>query len=415
MRKIFKSAVALSMAAVMTIGAAGVVSARVANNTNVASKTTWSSFSVCTREDGGTWEDALKKIGQKKGVDYATEGYLTGNPTASAFDMYVKNSGWDANWNTYVNPPVVVSDNPWGVTVTSADIPVEAGRSYTISYKIKSTLTGTYQEKDANDKPIGTPETINTKYIQCKVYTKDMGDPAIDLDTASGCDKNGYMSLTKDQEKTVTATFTVKSDYKKGYIAVKYGLGAFLKTHPKENGMKGYIYVTDFKITANPQYSVTFKDGTKTLKTSWVNENKTVASYNPKKAGYTFVGWYVDGTSTKYNFGTKVTKNVVLKAKWQKTKAPAKATIKKVKSNASKKLTVTFKKNSKVKGYQVQYATNSKFTGAKTKTTTKATYTVKGLKSGVKYFVRAKMYVVDSAGKKVYSKKWSAKKSTYVR
>lgn len=378
----------------MTIGATGVVSARVANNTNVANKVVWTGFSVLT--DDPAWAAADPSCG--------TEGYLTGEQSASSFDMYVKNTGWDANWNAYVDPPVATSDMPWGLTVTSNDIPVEAGRSYTISYNIKSTLSVMNQGF-----------TVDEKYIQCKVFEKNTGDPAITLESASGCDKDGYMTLKKDQVKTVKATFTVDSDYTKGAIGIKFALGAFYVSYPEQVGLKGNVTVTDFKITANPQYSVKFKDGSKTLKTSWVNGNAKVASYNPTKKGYTFKGWYIEGTNTKYNFNTKVTKNTVLKAKWTKTKAPAKAKITKLKSSSSKKLTVTIKKIKDVNGYQIQYSTSKKFKGAKTKTAKKNTYTIKKLKSGVKYYVRVKAFKYDSKKNKVLSKKWSKVKSAYVR
>lgn len=36
----------------------------------------------------------------------------------------------------------------------------------------------------------------------------------------------------------------------------------------------------------------------------------------PSKSGYDFDGWYLDGK--KFDFGTKITKNITLKAKWNK-------------------------------------------------------------------------------------------------
>ena len=44
---------------------------------------------------------------------------------------------------------------------------------------------------------------------------------------------------------------------------------------------------------------------------------------------------------------------------------------------------------------------------AKKATTTKTTVTVKNLKKGKTYYVQAKAYKLDSAGKKVYSAKYS--------
>ena len=148
--RLFKKTMAVALASVMTIGMAGVASAApVPAGTNVlAGLTQWTSFSVCTREDGGVWEEALKAIPQTKGVDYATEGYITAGSTVSNFDFFVINSGWDGEYNKLTNE--LVNDNPWGMTATLENVPVEAGRNYTISFDISSTLKA--NKKDALEK-----------------------------------------------------------------------------------------------------------------------------------------------------------------------------------------------------------------------------------------------------------------------
>ena len=64
------------------------------------------------------------------------------------------------------------------------------------------------------------------------------------------------------------------------------------------------------------KYTVKFDvDGKITKKT--VEKNKKVTKpADPTKDGYKFLGWYLG--STKYNFSNKVTKNITLKAKWEK-------------------------------------------------------------------------------------------------
>lgn len=57
----------------------------------------------------------------------------------------------------------------------------------------------------------------------------------------------------------------------------------------------------------------------------------SVPSVKPTRSGYTFVEWQYNGKS--YNFNTKVTKNIVLTAKWKKN------------TSSIKKYTVTFKLN----------------------------------------------------------------------
>ena len=66
------------------------------------------------------------------------------------------------------------------------------------------------------------------------------------------------------------------------------------------------------------QYKVTFNsDGGTKVAQQFIEEGK-VASMptNPKKNGYTFVEWQLNGK--KYNFNTQVTKDITLKAKWKK-------------------------------------------------------------------------------------------------
>lgn len=66
------------------------------------------------------------------------------------------------------------------------------------------------------------------------------------------------------------------------------------------------------------KYTVKFdSDGGSKVSSKTVEKNKTVKQpANPTKDGYKFLGWYLG--NTKYNFSNKVTKNITLKAKWEK-------------------------------------------------------------------------------------------------
>ena len=65
-----------------------------------------------------------------------------------------------------------------------------------------------------------------------------------------------------------------------------------------------------------PSYTVTFMNGSVVSETKTVEEGKTVAKpTNPTKEGYTFVGWYLDGTA--FDFSTKITSNTILTAEWK--------------------------------------------------------------------------------------------------
>ena len=65
------------------------------------------------------------------------------------------------------------------------------------------------------------------------------------------------------------------------------------------------------------RYTVTFdSDGGSKVNSQKVIENKTVTKpANPTRTGYKFIEWQLNGTA--YNFSTKVTKDITLKAKWE--------------------------------------------------------------------------------------------------
>ena len=66
------------------------------------------------------------------------------------------------------------------------------------------------------------------------------------------------------------------------------------------------------------RYEVTFDSdgGSKTDKQRVIENEKATEPKVPTKEGYKFLGWYLN--DTKYDFKTKVTKDITLKAKWEK-------------------------------------------------------------------------------------------------
>ncbi len=179
----------------------------------------WTSFSICTREDGGSWEDSLKEVyrtnsdgtyfldenGQKvtfvKGVDYATEGWINGSPgmqnNANAVTFYCKATGWDGEYASMTRdgPSQLVADNPWGMTLTMTGIPVELGRYYTMEFDMAGTLKEA--EYDAINKT--TTYTPKNKHILLKAYDYNSnGEPS------AAFEKVTQTSIDEDTGKVVT-------------------------------------------------------------------------------------------------------------------------------------------------------------------------------------------------------------------
>lgn len=210
--------------------------------------------------------------------------------------------------------------------------------------------------------------------------------------------------------------------------------------NPSSSFTRSYRYTKPFKVTSNvtvkaiavcdtkwdskvtsakvygKQYTVKFNSmGGSKVSSQKVTSNSTIKKpSNPKRAKYTFAGWYTDKKYKKaWNFKTKVTKNTTLYAKWKKVSV-ARPSISKLTNVSGKKMKVSIKKVSGAKGYVIRYSTNSKFKSAKTVTVKSSSKTITKLKKGKKYYVQVKAYKVDSAGKKV-SGKWSKTKTVTIR
>ncbi len=97
----------------------------------------------------------------------------------------------------------------------------------------------------------------------------------------------------------------------------------------------------------------------------------------------------------------------------EETPKAGKTSVSKLASSKAKSLTVTLKKT-EADGYQIRYSLNKNMSKSKTASSTSNKKTISKLKSGKKYYVQVRAYVLDENGKKIYSA-WSAKKSIKVK
>ncbi len=438
MRKNFiKKITAAALSLSMVIGSTGVAFAatHAANGANIAASTSWTSFSVRDDLHGlpvTDWEKSLldeiakaQAEGKEDAESYQsfTEGYFTAKPVSSGFVYYVKNSGWDGEYNPYTGD--LIGDNPWGMTIQTGNMPVEKLRKYTISFNIKSTLEGSVTVKDESGNPkkdeTGKEITEKTyiKHIGFKAYDPvSQGGPAVDFDVISGANTSGIIELDSRETagKNVTATITIPATYGSESLGVMFALGARLVSYPDELAMKGNVTVSNFKITAGDQYSVTFTGNGKNV-TSYVNGGSSIAAPLASqlgKKGYNIDYYTFNGKKYTTSVGP-VNSNMTLTAHYAKTKKPAKPKISKANNKSKKKIKLTIKKTKNAVGYQIKYSLKKNMKKAKTKTTTKKTYTIKkGLKSGKFVYIQVRGYNKDDLGNKVFGK-WSKKKKTVVR
>lgn len=169
------------------------------------------------------------------------------------------------------------------------------------------------------------------------------------------------------------------------------------------------------------QYSstVTFNPngGTVSQKTKEVRSEAVYGTLpSPKRAGYTFKGWYTkasDGKRVKSTTTVTKTVNSTLYAQWEKISV-GKCAKPSITQNYSKKITLKLVGMKNISGYQIRYSTKSNMKSARTTRTTKLSKTLKKLKAKKKYYIQVRAYKTDSAGKKVYGA-WSGKKKVKVK
>lgn len=149
-------------------------------------------------------------------------------------------------------------------------------------------------------------------------------------------------SKTNTSNTTTTTKYTVTFDTDGGSKVTSQKVSKNSKaSRPKNPTKSGYTFVSwtldgkeyDFnsKVTKNitlkatwaknsevKTYTVTFDtDGGSKVASEKIVDGKTVAKpSDPTKDGYKFLGWYLD--DKEYDFDSKVTKNITLKAKWER-------------------------------------------------------------------------------------------------
>jgi len=450
-KRFTKKLIASFLAITLAFGTqVAVFGAHAANGANIASSVRWSSFSV--RDDlfglpMTEWEQSLlkeidkakaealnelnagkitqteyeEKVKAADGYQSFTQGAVVSGQTPSSCTLFVKNSGWDGEYNPYTGD--LVADNPWGLTLQSTGCEIEKGRKYTVSFTIKSDLKGKVTKVD-EETGEEYQEYNYIKHVGLKAYDPtSKGGMAVDFDSITGASMNGMIELDgQDTNGTqVVANFTIPKNYGGKTLAVMFSCGAYLKTYPDELAMAGNITVSDFKIIAGDQFNVKYTGNGKTVDTYVNGGEKTAIEFSISsllaKKGCIIDYYTLNGA--KYNFNNPVNSNITLAAHYIACPKPAKAKIA-VKSKKKKQVTLTFKANSNTKGYQYTYSYNKKFKkkakfNTKTKTTSKTTSVViKSLKSSKVLYVKARGYNLDSTDSKVYGS-WGAKKKCYVR
>ena len=186
------------------------------------------------------------------------------------------------------------------------------------------------------------------------------------------------VTLNKKDKKMYIVSFDTQGAATIEKVEVEDGSTVRMPDNPTKEGylflgwtLDGQTYDFNTKVTKNitlvakyqkinedvKTYYVTFDtDGGTTILRQAIEEgNKVTKPSDPTKSGYKFIGWYVD--NEEYNFDTEVTKNLTIKAKWEKTEE-TKPSNNNTNQNtpAKQKYTVSFNSNggSSVSSQQVE-------------------------------------------------------------
>lgn len=146
---------------------------------------------------------------------------------------------------------------------------------------------------------------VNNIVLKAKFVAKDKKIYEVSFNTAGG---SNVKTQKVEKDSVVTKP---NSPTKSGY---KFD-GWYLNDKKFDFNTK---ITSNITLTAKwiKAYQVTFdSDGGSKIKTQEVAEgNKMTKASNPTKSGYKFDGWYLN--DKKFDFNTKITTNITLKAKW---------------------------------------------------------------------------------------------------
>lgn len=265
-----------------------------------------------------------------------------------------------------------------------------------------------------------------SKNLPAGLYTLQAWYMGVRVDSTEGSmlyavvtDKNGKETRYESEDVKINNTW---KDFYQGTLAnivvdkntesVKVGTRLVCKS---STGEGAWVTVDDISLMWQGESSQAKKcqitydvNGGQKLaaETKIVNEGSKYGTLpSPKRAGYTFKGWYTAKTNgTKITANSTVNGDTTIYAQWKKVAKPGKVKKPAVKNSAKGTIKVSFKKVNGAAGYQISYSTSKNFKKGTVKTvnTKELSRKIKKLKKGRTYYVRVCAYKIDSAGKKVF-------------
>ena len=251
------------------------------------------------------WEDEGQEDKRPASVDVQLK--QNGTDYGDAVTANADNS-WSHTWNSLPS-----AEDDW----TVEQVPFANADEYETTYEPIR-----YEEEKAVLKVINKIKPYEYAYTETTpVWTKGSGVNADFTVKRSINDHYTFPRFTGilvDGVKVNSSGYTAKAGSVKLSLNSDYMQTLDVGTHTLTTNFTDGSVDVDFEVVdkEKPAYKVTFdSDGGSAISQQTVEDGKpAVSPPDPAKEGYTFDGWYLNGT--KYDFSTPVTKDITLKAKW---------------------------------------------------------------------------------------------------
>ncbi|HCT92069.1 MAG TPA: hypothetical protein DF613_11940 [Lachnospiraceae bacterium] len=356
--------------------------------------------------DGKTWGKTTYN-GRTGWCSLAYASYVSGSmgdvQQATGISMDRSSATISGIGNTLkLNATVTPSGASPNLVWTSSNLSVATVEDGLVTALSDGTVVITAQTMDGSDKTASCIVSIADKPVtaitlnKTSISLKKAGSTAT---LTASCSPSSSSSPGVTWKSSNTGVVTVDSN---GMLkAVKSGSARITATAKDGFGasVSCTVYVGRYTIKYNLNGG---KNNSKNKSYYYSSNGRTL--YTPTRSGYAFGGWYTNRKLTAKI--TKIAKgkttNYTLYAKWVRLTKPA---IKNMSRAGAGKVRVNIaKKIAGATGYEIQYAKDARFTkSVKAKKTTAISKTITGLKTGTRYYVRARAYTKVSSGKYVYS------------
>jgi uncharacterized repeat protein (TIGR02543 family) len=230
-----------------------------------------------------------------------------------------------------------------------------------------------------------------TSTISLNVTSLKLGKGKAETLTATVSPSNSPIAWTTSN----AGVATVDSNGK--VTATNYGSATITATLQDGSGLSASANVV---VGANITYVL--NNGTNHRDNPSVYYNETVDLRSPTREGYVFSGWYSDENYKKNISKISDNQEYTIYAKWDKISL-SRPRISSLTNKKGKKLIVKIRKLNGVSGYEILYSTDRNFKkDCTTVSTAVVKTTINSLTKRKFYYVKARAFVIDSTGKRVY-------------